>query len=161
MNWQTQDTNMSGSNSENNDQSKWMQALSMAALSNGADPSTMLGFATGRLISNLVNNWLGNRNARNDAKAAAKLNGQGVAGQGAGSQKNTGMAMVGSAASPTGTYDFAKDIAAKEAGINYGNLGNPGEIGFNVFTGKSEYNPVTPVQMEDLLGAFTGNKKIM
>ena len=63
------------------------------------------------------------------------------------------------------SYAVAKNtlarIAAKEAGINYGNLGNAGEIGFNVLTGKSEYNPVTPVQMEDLLGAFTGNKKIM
>lgn len=160
MNWQTQDANMSGNNG-NNDQSKWMQALSMAALSNGADTNTMLGFATGRLISNLVNDWIGNRNARNDAKAAEKLKNQDATGQSVGNQNAGAMTMAGNAASPTGTYDFAKDIAAKEAGINYGNLGNPGEIGFNIFTGKSEYNPVTPVQMEDLLGAFAGNKKIM
>ena len=146
MNWRTQDANMSGNNG-NNDQSKWMQALSMAALSNGADANTMLGFATGRLISNLVNDWIGNRNARNDAKAAEKLKNQDAAGRSLGNQNAGAMAMAGNAASPTGTYDFAKDIAAKEAGINYGNLGNAGEIGFNVLTGKSEYNPVTPVQM--------------
>ena len=96
MNWQTQDANMSGNNG-NNDQSKWMQALSMAALSNGADANTMLGFATGRLISNLVNDWIGNRNARNDAKAAEKLKNQDAAGRSLGNKNAGAMAMAGNA----------------------------------------------------------------
>ena len=183
-----------------------MRSLSMAALAGGASPSTMAGFALGKLIASYMDRGAQKKKAANDSKVLGTLEGTtgntaynsdeysptytisldnptgnmssensregaqangGYRGQDVGgsvvdgttsipAQSNNGYAQLANYLYSNGNNNY--DIAAGLANLSNGNteavdlavLGKPGEIGYNVATGKTEYIPMTKGLLNEL-----------
>ena len=183
-----------------------MRSLSVAALANGASPSTMAGFALGKLIASYMDRgaqkkqkakdsevWgtlegntgntaysnseysptytisldnptggIPSENSKEGAQANGGYRGQDVGGSvvdgttSIPAQSNNGYAQLANYLYSNGNNNY--DIAAGLAKLNNGNneavnlavIGNPGEIGYNVATGKTEYIPLTKGLLNEL-----------
>ena len=142
--------NMGSNNGGKTDWQKQLDMLSMAALAQGANPATMAGFALGKWLSG----YLGRGQDNKDRKIKESLENGGST-MGGSTTSNTGggnlsqgiIAMNGGAgASPTGTYDLARDLTtlSKQQDNTAPSVigGNPGGFGYNMETNKMEYIPV-------------------
>lgn len=155
--------NMGSNNGGKTDWQKQLDMLSMAALAQGANPATMAGFALGKWLSG----YLGRGQDNKDRKIRASLenggsttsgNTTGSSTTGGSTTSNTGAGNLsqgniamnggngGAGASPTGTYDLARDLTAlrKQQDNTAPSVigGNPGGFGYNMETNKMEYIPV-------------------
>lgn len=150
--------NMGSNNGGKTDWQKQLDMLSMAALAQGANPATMAGFALGKWLSG----YLGRGQDNKDRKIKESLeNGGSTTGgstTGGNTTGNTGASNLsqgiiamnggngGAGASPTGTYDLARDLTAlsKQQDNTAPSVigGNPGGFGYNMETNKMEYIPV-------------------
>ena len=142
--------NMGSNNGGKTDWQKQLDMLSMAALAQGANPATMAGFALGKWLSG----YLGRGQDNKDRKIKESLENGGST-TGGSTTSNTGggnlsqgiIAMNGGAgASPTGTYDLARELTplSKQQDNTAPSVigGNPGGFGYNMETNKMEYIPV-------------------
>lgn len=145
--------NIGSNNGGKTDWQKQLDMLSMAALAQGANPATMAGFTLGKWLSG----YLGRGQDNKDRKIRAGLE-NGSSTTGGNTTGNTGASNLsqgiiamnggngGAGASPTGTYDLARDLTAlsKQQDNTAPSVigGNPGGFGYNMETNKMEYIPV-------------------